>query len=129
MGRNTTTHSTTRPQGETTNATTPPNPGRGTDRGGRRRGNEGRDGRNNGGRNGRGPREPRVQFDPSGTSHRTDTITHLTCNCGSTNEDTIYRQCLVSLHRPTTYFTALTLFDTSAYTSFVNREVAEWLEQ
>ncbi len=29
----------------------------------------------------------------------------------------------------TTYFTALTLFDTGAYTSFVNREVAKWLEQ
>ena len=28
----------------------------------------------------------------------------------------------------TTYFTALTLFDTGAYTSFVNREVAKWLE-
>ena len=29
----------------------------------------------------------------------------------------------------TTYFTALALFDTRAYTSFVNREVAKWLEQ
>ncbi len=27
-----------------------------------------------------------------------------------------------------TFFTALTLFDTGAYTSFVNREVAKWLE-
>ena len=27
------------------------------------------------------------------------------------------------------YFTALTLFDMGAYTSFVNREVAKWLEQ
>jgi len=35
----------------------------------------------------------------------------------------------VSLHRSTTYFTALTLFDTGAYKSCVNREVAEWLEQ
>jgi len=35
----------------------------------------------------------------------------------------------VSLHRTTTYFTVLTLFDTGAYTSFVNREVANWLEQ
>ena len=26
-------------------------------------------------------------------------------------------------------FTALTLFDTGAYTSFVNREVAKWLER
>ena len=28
-----------------------------------------------------------------------------------------------------TYFTALTLFDTGAYTSFINKEVAKWLEQ
>jgi len=35
----------------------------------------------------------------------------------------------MSLHRTTTYIPALTLFDTDAYTSFVNREVAKWLEQ
>ncbi len=43
---------------------------------------------------------------------------------GGTDINSTYRQCLVS-----TYFTALTLFDTGAYTSFVNREVAKWLEQ
>jgi hypothetical protein len=32
------------------------------------------------------------------------------------------------MRNTTTYFTALTLFDTGAYTSFVNREVAKWLE-
>jgi hypothetical protein len=32
------------------------------------------------------------------------------------------------MRNSTTYFTALTLFDTGAYTSFVNREVAKWLE-
>jgi len=69
-----------------------------------------------------------VQFHP-GTDKRTTTITHLTCNCGTTQTDTTYRQCLVSLRRSTTYYTALTLFDTGAYTSFVNREVARWLEQ
>ena len=40
-----------------------------------------------------------------------------------------YRQCLVSMRNSITYLTALTLFDTGAYTSFVNREVAKWLEQ
>jgi hypothetical protein len=39
-----------------------------------------------------------------------------------------YRQCLISMRNSTTYFTALTLFDTGVYTSFVNREVAKWLE-
>jgi hypothetical protein len=29
------------------------------------------------------------------------------------------------MRNSTTYFTALTLFDTGAYTSFVNREVAK----
>ncbi len=33
------------------------------------------------------------------------------------------------MRNSTIYFTALTLFDTGAYTSFVNREVAKWLEQ
>jgi hypothetical protein len=32
------------------------------------------------------------------------------------------------MRNSTTYFTALTLFDTGAYTSFVNREVAKWLK-
>ena len=33
------------------------------------------------------------------------------------------------MRNSTTHFNALTLFDTRAYTSFVNREVAKWLEQ
>ena len=59
----------------------------------------------------------------------TSIITHLTCNCGGADINSTYRQCLVSMRNSTTYFTALTLFDTGAYTSFVNREVAKWLEQ
>ena len=55
-------------------------------------------------------------------------ITHLTCNCGGADVNSTYRQCLVSMRNSTTYFNALTLFDTGAYTSFVNREVAKWLE-
>ncbi len=54
---------------------------------------------------------------------------HLTCNCGGADINSTYRQCLVSMRNSTVYFTALTLFDTGAYTSFVNREVAKWLEQ
>jgi hypothetical protein len=56
-------------------------------------------------------------------------ITHLTCNCSGADINSTYRQCLVSMRNSTTYFTALTLFDTGAYISFVNREVAKWLEQ
>ena len=64
-----------------------------------------------------------------GTPCWTDVITHLSCNCGGTDINSTYRQCLVSTRPSTTFFTALTLFDTGAYTSFVNREVAKWLEQ
>ena len=60
---------------------------------------------------------------------RTDVVTHLSCNCGEFDTNSTYRQCLVSPSDSPTYFTALTLFDTGAYTSFVNREVAKWLEQ
>jgi hypothetical protein len=87
------------------------------------RGNGGKGGKGNGGKYGPGKGGGRVHFEDSGTYNRTDTITHLTCNCGSSDEDITYRQCLVSLHHTTTFFTALTLFDTGAYTSFVNREV------
>ena len=88
---------------------------------GDRRGNDG------GGKGG----SSRVHFDDrsKGTPCRTGIVTHLTCNCGGTDINSTYRQCLVSLTTSSTYFTALTLFDTGAYTSFVNREVAKWLEQ
>ena len=61
-------------------------------------------------------------------SHR-HIVTHLTCNCGGSDINSTYRQCLVFLATSSAYFTALTLFDTGAYTSFVNREVAKLLEQ
>ena len=59
----------------------------------------------------------------------TDIVTHLSCNCGESDINSSYRQCLVSMRSSTTYFNALTQFDTGAYTSFVNSEVAKWLEQ
>ena len=63
-----------------------------------------------------------------GTPCLTSIITHLTCNCGGADINSTYRQCLVSMRNSTTYFTALTLFDLDAYTSFVNREDAKWRE-
>jgi len=96
---------------------------------GRRRDNDRRD--RDGGRGGRGGREDRgnVHFArDTGTPCLTSSITYLTCNCGGADVNSTYRQCLVSMRNSTTYVTALTLFDTGAYTSFVNREVAKWLE-
>ena len=85
---------------------------------------------NGGGRGGGSSRG--VHFDDrnrGGMLCRTDIVTHLSCNCGESDINSAYRQCLVSLPASSAYFTALTLFDTGAYTSFVNREVAKWLEQ
>ena len=93
--------------------------------------NNNNDRRGNGG-GGRGGGSSRgVHFDDrnKGMLCRTDIVTHLSCNCGESDINSTYRQCLVSLSTSSTYFTALTLFDTGAYTSFVNREVAKWLEQ
>jgi hypothetical protein len=120
----------------------PPTPPRrtNTDEGdpGRRRDRDRRD--NDSGRGGRGGREGRGERGgregrghvhwgrDKGTTCLTSIITHLTYNCGGTDVNSTYRQCLVSMSNSTTYFTALTLFDTGAYTSFVNREVAKWLE-
>ena len=64
-----------------------------------------------------------------GNTCLTDILTHLSCNCGGSDTNNTYRQCRVSIRPSTTFFAALTLFDTGAYTSFVNREVAKWLEQ
>ena len=87
----------------------------------------GRDRRDRGGgRGGRGGRN--VHYGDTGTPCLTSSITHLTCNCGGADVNSTYRQCLVSMRNSTTYFNALTLFDTGAYTPFVNREVAKWLE-
>jgi hypothetical protein len=71
----------------------------------------------------------RVQFvQDKGTPCLTSIITHLTCNCGGADINSTYRQCLVSMRNSATDVAALTLFDTGAYTSIVNREVAKWLE-
>ena len=56
-----------------------------------------------------------------GTPCLTSSINYFTCNCGGAAN--------VSVYNSTVYFTALRLFDTGAYTSFVNREVAKLLEQ
>ena len=97
---------------------------------GSNRGNNDSDRRGNDG-GGRGGGSRGVHFDDrnKGILCRTDIVTHLSCNCGGSDINSTYRQCLVSLSASSTYFTALTLFDTGAYTSFVNREVAKWLGQ
>jgi hypothetical protein len=70
-----------------------------------------------------------IKTKPQCTPCLNSSITHLTCNCGGADINSTYRQCLVSMRNSTVFFTTLTLFDTGAYTSFVNSEVAKWLEQ
>ena len=64
-----------------------------------------------------------------GTPCQTDTITHLSCNCGGSDANSTFRQCLVTIRTSDQSFTALALFNTGAYTSFVSREVAKWVKQ
>ena len=52
----------------------------------------------------------------------TDIAIHLSRNCGELEINSSYRAS-------STYFTALTLFDTGTYTSFINGEVTKWLEK
>jgi len=111
----------------------PPTPRRSQDSSGHRdrddcnrRGDQGDRGSNRNRRGGRGS----VHFDKHdrGTPCQTDIITHLSYNCGGSDANSTYRQCLVSTSVSDQSFMALSLFDTDAYTSFVNKEVAKWLE-
>ncbi len=55
------------------------------------------------------------------------TMTHPSCDCDDTDVDTTYRMCCSTVGNSPS-FSAATLFDTGAHTSFVNREVAAWIE-
>ena len=82
---------------------------------GSNRGNNDSDRRGNDG-GGRGGSSRGVNFDDrnKGMLCRTDVVTHLSCNCGESDINSTYRQRLVSLSASSTYFTALTLFNTGA---------------
>ena len=56
-------------------------------------------------------------------------LLHITCNCDDTDIDTLYRTCYITTGNSPTSLTLTTLFDTGANpTSFVNKEVAAWIE-
>ena len=51
------------------------------------------------------------------------------CNCDDTDIDTMYRTCCITAGNSPTSLSVTTLFDTGANpTSFVNRQVAAWIE-
>jgi len=62
-----------------------------------------------------------------GTSQLSTIMTHPSCNCDDTDVDTTYRMCCITVGNSPP-FSAATLFDTGTHTSFVNREVAAWIE-
>ena len=53
-----------------------------------------------------------------GTSQLSTTITHPSCKCDDTDVDTTYRMCCITVGNSQS-FSAATLFDTGAHTSFV----------
>ena len=63
-----------------------------------------------------------------GTSQLSTTMTHPSCNCDDTDVGTTYRMCCITVGNSPS-LSAATLFDTGAHTSFVNRDVAAWIER
>ena len=56
-------------------------------------------------------------------------LLHITCNCDDTDIDTMYCTCCITAGNSPTSLSVTTLFDTGANpTSFVNRQVAAWIE-
>ena len=81
--------------------------------------------------NTRDNRSSTVRFDPKDTKGIQPTMTslaHISCDCNAQDIDTTYRMCCVTVGNSPSY-SAATLFDTGAHTSFVNREVAAWIVQ
>jgi hypothetical protein len=70
-----------------------------------------------------------VRFDPKDTKGIQPTmisLAHISCDCDAQDIDTTYRMCCITVNDSPSY-SAATLFDTGAHTSFVNREVATWI--
>jgi hypothetical protein len=55
-------------------------------------------------------------------------LSKSSCDCDDADIDMTYRMCCISVGNSPLY-TAVTLFDTGAHASFVNREVASWIEE
>ena len=66
---------------------------------------------------------------PGGNILPAYSLLHITCNCDDTDVDTMYRTCCITTGNSPTSLSVTTLFDTGANpTSFVNRQVAAWIE-
>ena len=70
----------------------------------------------------KGARGPR-----GGTPRLSATTATASCDCDDIDVDMTYRMCCLTVGSSPSY-KAATLFDTGAHASFVNREVAAWVE-
>ncbi len=78
------------------------------------------------------PREVRFEDKGSrgprgGTPRLSATTDTASCHCDDIDVDMTYRMCCLTVDNSPSY-KAATLFDTGAHASFVNREVAAWVE-
>ena len=55
-------------------------------------------------------------------------LAHISCDCDVQDIDTTYRMCCITANDNPSY-SAATLLDTGAHTSFVNKEVVAWIVQ
>ena len=62
-----------------------------------------------------------------GTPHLSAITATASCDCDDIDVDMTYRMCCLTVGDSPSYM-AVTLFDTGAHASFVNREVAAWVE-
>ena len=64
-----------------------------------------------------------------GTTLPSYNLLHISCDCDDTDIDTMYRSCCITTGNSSSSLTITTLFDIGANpTSFVNRQVAAWIE-
>jgi hypothetical protein len=72
-----------------------------------------------------------VRFDTKDTKDLQPTmisLAHISCDCDAQDIGTTYCMCCITVNDSPSY-SAATLLDTGAHTSFVNREVAAWIVQ
>ena len=62
-----------------------------------------------------------------GTPRQLATISYGTCDCDDADVDATYRMCCITVGTSPS-FKAATLIETGANASYVNREVAAWIE-
>ena len=71
---------------------------------------------------------PKDRDGRGGNNYLSLLLSKSSCDCDDADIDMTYRMCCISVGNSPLY-TAVALFDTGAHASFVNREVASWIEE